>query len=315
VTDEFYIVANVSSASPPASNMSTYSTVYAGRTSTPGLTRIGSTYPIGAGSGINLHVTPNGRYLVHGAVDSSTVGSLLVNDRMTSTETDLYRGFAAGEFATPSEFDVNAAGTRVCLRVDTAGSTGDGPGRLFTADPATPGTAVAVTPVTDVNKSCRWASDGKTMVYLSANGGSPVEVWQVDADTPNAVTRSREALAAGETVAFFAVAEKTMTAIVGVTPAGSNIPQFYRVALDSPGTSTRFASPGVPVTSAKFGIDPSGNWLVYSKDEAPAGAPVPVMRLHLASTTVADVDILVPLPPERANGTSGLMAFQFLPVP
>ena len=49
--------------------------------------------------------------------------------------------------------------------------------------------------------------------------------------------------------------------------------------------------------------------------KAPAGAPVPVMRLHLASTTVADVDILVPLPPERANGTSGLMAFQFLPVP
>jgi hypothetical protein len=303
VSDEFYVVANVSSASPPAANTSVYSTVYAGRTSTPGLTQIGSTYPVGAGSGVNLHVSANGRYLVHGAVNSSTVGSLLVNDRMTSSETDLYRAFAAGEFATPSEFDVNAAGTRVCLRVNAAGSTGDGPGRFWVADPAAPGTATAVTPVTDVNRSCRWASDGKTIVYLSGNGGGPVELWQVNSDAPNVVTRSREPLAPGETIAFFAVAEKSMTAVIGVTPAGSSIPQLYRVALDSPGTSTRFASPGVSVAEAEFGIDPAGNWLGYLKD-----------GVHLTSTTVADVDIEVP----RATGSTWggvFKGFRFVPAP
>ena len=314
VSDEFYVMANVSTATPPAKNTSTFSTLFAGSISNPVLTQIGASYApgIGAGSGLNVRITPNGRYVLHAAINAPTVGSLLVNDRSTNTETDLYRAFVAGEFASPNEFDVNADGSRVCLRVNAPGSTGNGPGRIWTADPATPGAAVPVTPVTAQNQGCRWAADGRTIAYLSADGGAPLELWQVDTLAPNAVTRSREPLAAGETTAFWAVAEKSMTAVVGVTPPGSTIPHFYRIALDSPGSSTRFASPGIPVDAASFTLDPRGDWLAYIKADPASGTSQPVRRLHLASTRIADFDMVVPFP---TGANPSISEFQFLRTP
>ncbi len=163
-----------------------------------------------------------------------------------------------------------------------------------------------------MNQGCRWASDGRTIAYLSADAGAPLELWQVDTLAPNAVTRSRESLAPGETTAFWAVAEKSMTAVVGVTPPGSTIPHFYRIALDSPGSSTRFASPGIPVDGASFTLDARGEWFAYIKADPVPGTSQTVRRLHLASTRIADFDMVVAFP---AGANPPIKEFQFLRTP
>ncbi len=170
VTPEFYFSAERAPTPPTGSR---FATLFAGLPS--GVSQIGAAYTPGAGSGsgVRTRVSADGRYVVHGALDKAPtpVGSLLVNDRLTGTETDLYRSFGAAEFPTPTEFDVDRAGTRVCLRVnDAAAVAADGPGRFWVASPATPGAATAVTPVADTNSTCRWASTGSRFAYLSSTG-------------------------------------------------------------------------------------------------------------------------------------------------
>ncbi len=52
VTDEFYVTANVSTATPPAKNNSTFSTLFAGRISNPALVQIGSSLCAGRRCGL-----------------------------------------------------------------------------------------------------------------------------------------------------------------------------------------------------------------------------------------------------------------------
>jgi hypothetical protein len=306
VTNEFYLVAAVSGAMPPLPTASAYRTVYAADTINLTLSRIGGTYAVGEGSGINLRVTANGRYVLHAAETfNPIVGQLLVNDRATNMETHLYRAFASGEFPVPLEFDVNTDGSNVCFRLNAPGSGSVGPGRFWIADPAAPGTAVAVTPVADYNFDCRWASDGHSFAYLSSNGGAESEVWFVDTRNPNVVQRLREPLSSGQTTAFFAIARRSPTGVVGVTEPVTFAVSFHRVALDAPGTSTRFASPGVVGLDPKFTLDSQGDWLGYIKTEAVAGGTV--RRLHLASTRVPDHEIVLQLPFDR-----GVQEFRLL---
>jgi hypothetical protein len=76
--------------------------------------------------------------------------------------------------------------------VNNPGGGSVGPGRIRVANPAMPGIATSATPLADYSYDCRFGSDGKTIVYLSANGRQPEDVWVVDATAPNVVTRLRE---------------------------------------------------------------------------------------------------------------------------
>lgn len=295
----FYMRAAVSNAVTPTPNVaSTYTSLFEGNVAGRTLTRIGATYPVGVsdGSGLNIRVTPNGRYVLHAAVTHGpTIGSLLVNDRVSNTETDLYRDFAAGEFPLPYQFALNLAGSSACFRVNTAGAAAEGPGRIWIANPAAPGAATAVTPTADSNSDCQWASDGKSIGYLSHNGSTAEDAWIVDPTVPNVVQRLREPLVAGESVTFLALAQDSPLAVVAVTESAGATTKLYSVALDAPGTSTRIASIGAVGANPHYALDPGGNWIGYIKADTVPGTGT-VQRVHLASTRQPDTELIVNLP-------------------
>jgi hypothetical protein len=261
------------------------------------LTRIGSTYAPGNGdgSGLNIRVTPNGRFALHAAVTHGpTTGQLLINDRLANTETYLYRAFTSGEFPAPYQFAVNSDGSQVCFRVNAPGAAAAGPGRIWIASPAAPGAATAVTPTADSNSDCQWSSDAESIGFISSNGAAAPEAWIVDRTQPNVVQRLRESLAAGETTSYLAFAKNAQLGVVAITEGTNSTTTLYRVALDSPGSSTRFASVGNVGPDPQFTLDASGNWLGYIKTEAVAGGGT-LRRVHLASTQSPDTELVVDL--------------------
>ena len=314
VTNELYFQANVSTAIPPSPTASTFSTLFAGASAEGStITQLGASYPPGFGSGIDLRVTPDGTRVVHAVVTPGpTTGNLLVNDRNMSTVYYVNRQFLDGEFPTPYEYDMRPDGTSVCMRVNAQGSASTGPGRIWVAPLVAGVGATAVTPTRDYNFDCRWVSDNKTIVYLSADTGDKVEPWRVDTTQPNVVARLREPLTGTEELDYLALAKQSTTAIIGIKPNASGAPVFYRARVDAPGTSTRFGSPGVSSANAKFSISPDGNWFAYLKDEPSSSNPsTTIKNLHLLSTRVADHDISVS---EEAD-VEGIAQFQFRPSP
>jgi VCBS repeat-containing protein len=293
VTDEFYFQGRISHAALPTPSSQAFDTVFASSIAAPAAVQIGASYPLdnGSGSGANLRVTTDGGNLVYVAFNHTTdVASLLVNNRDTNVETDLYRTFVAGEFPAPNEYDMNAAGSSVCFRINNPGAGSIGPGRVWVASPATPGAATAVTPLADYNFDCRFASDGDTIAYLTSDGGQPAEVHLVDRNAPNVITRMREPLTAGQSTEFFAVARDNMIGVVGINPAGGGGTVFYRVDLDSPGTSVRFATLTAVGSNAQYTLSSDGNWLAYLKDTPLPGGGT-IKQLHLTSTQTPDFDI------------------------
>jgi hypothetical protein len=245
--------------------------------------------------------------LLHAALTSvPSTSQLLVNDRATNTEAPLYRVFSSGEFPVPMEFDVSPDGSRVCFRLNAPGSGSIGPGRFWIADPAAPGSALVVTPTADYNFDCRWASNGHSFAFLSANGSATPEVWFVDTQQPNVIQRLREPLLSNQTTEFFAIARASPTGVVAVKEPVTFTTTFHRVALEAPGTSTRFASAGVIGTSPNIKLDSQGDWLGYIKTEALAAGGT-VRRLHLGSTRIPDHEMVVALPFDR-----GVEDFRFL---
>jgi hypothetical protein len=123
-------------------------------------------------------------------------------------------------------------------------------------------------------------------------------VWLADAQQPNVVQRLREPLSAGQTTAFFAIARRAPTGVVGITEPVTFTTSFHRVALDAPGTSTLFAAAGTIGLEPKFTLDSRGDWLGYIKTEPVAGGTV--RRLHLASTRVSGHEIVLTVPFDRS---------------
>lgn len=307
---EFFVRAAVSNAATPTPNVaSTYTSLFAGDVAARTLTRIGGAYAPGNGdgSGLNIRVTPNGRYVLHSAVTHGpTVGQLLVGDRLANTETYLYRAFASGEFPAPYQFAVNADGSNVCFRVNAPGAAATGPGRIWIANPAAPGAATAVTPNVDFNSDCQWSSNSELIGYLSSNGNFPTEAWIANKSPPNMARRLREALAAGETTSYLAFARNTQLGVVAVTESAGSTTTLYRVALDSPGTSTRIASAGNVGPDPQFTLDASGNWVGYIKTESIAGGGT-LRRVHVASTHTPDTELVITLPNGAAAETFAFM--------
>ena len=317
VTDEFYLQAQVGGQSPPLSG-SGYLSLFAASIAAPDpLLRIGPSYvpDHSSGAGYRLAVTPDGQRVVHNGFTSNfpqsgLTADLLVNHRPTNSEGFAFRPFARFEYVTPVEFGLSNDGSRVCYILFDSPPAGDT--RIWFTDLSAPANGTAVTPPVLNTFGCRWAVDNHSLVYMAAPAAAPYEVWVADALQPGTARRLREPLAAGEQLGYFDVARRSMTAVVGVNPPGSVIPDFYRASVDAPGSSVKFANGSfLPSGIAPIQMNPHGTVLAYGKEERIGGGPQFLFRLHLMSTQTLDYDWVL----SRPDTSTGVSQFQFVPSP
>jgi hypothetical protein len=314
VTDEFYLQAQVGGQSPPLAG-SGYLSLFAASTSAPDpLSRIGPSYvpDHSSGAGYRIAVTPDGQRVVHNGFTSvfpqtGLRADLLVNHRPSNSQGFAYRPLALFEYVTPVEFALSNDGSRVCYILFDAPPSG--PSRVWFSNLAAPANGTAASPSVLSTAACRWAVDNHSIAYLAAPAAAPYEVWVADALHPGTARRLREPLGAGEQVAYFDVARQSMTAVVGITPSGSVIPDFYRAAIDAPGSSEKFATGSfLPSGIVPIQMSPHGTLLGYGKEEPLGGGPQTLFRLHLMSTQTLDYDWVL----SRPDTSTGVSQFEFV---
>jgi VCBS repeat-containing protein len=320
VTDEFYVQAQVGGLPPPMSGTG-YLGLFGASTSAPApLLQLGASYvpDQGNGSGHLLAVTPNGERVVHVGYTSvfpatGYLTDLLVNYRPGNSESYAFRPFALFEYQTPVGFRLSNDGARVCYILALPPSNQmSGPTRVWFSDLAAPANGTAASPLATSTFGCLWAADNHSIVYISAPVTGQFEIWVADALQPGTVQRLREPLAAGEEVDYYDVARRSMTAVFGIRPSGSVIPDLYRASIDAPGSSVKFAT-GSFLTSgtAHLTLNPHGTLLAYAKSEPIGGGPQTMTRLHLMSTQTAEYDWTL----SRPDASAGVLQFEFVSSP
>lgn len=317
VTDEFYLQAQVGGQQPPNSCTGYQSLFVASISASDPLLRIGPSYAPDHcnGAGWLIAVTPDGQRVLHnGYTDNLPQNGysvdLLVSHRPSNSSGYAYRPFVRFEYATPVEFALNNDGSRVCYILFD--SPPNPPSRVWFSDLSAAANGTAASPSVLTTFSCRWAADNHSILYFAAPAAAPYEVWVVDALQPGTAQRLREPLAAGEQVAYFDVARRSMTAVVAVNPSGSIIPDFYRTSIDAPGSSVKFATGSfLPSGIAPITMNPHGTILAYGKEEPIGGGPQTLFRLHLMSTQTLDYDWVL----SRPDTSTGMSQYEFVPPP
>jgi hypothetical protein len=311
--EDLWVQAQVGGQPPPMSG-SGYTTVYRGSSTAPAtLQRVGAVYPANAsqGSGINARLTRDGARLVHVSFvqqpNSSQFWDLLVIDRATGAENPLFRTFQAFEFPSPQEFALNAAGDAACFRLNEAGaSSSTGPGRVYVANPAAPGSATAVSAVASYNFGCDWAADGRRLAFLSRSvGGAPLQWRIVDRTAPLAVSTLNATPPAGEELAIVTLSRQRPRGYYTTTPSTGNRQSLWRVDLDQPGQATRFFTDwenGLPFEASRLTLNPEGTMLAYRRGS-------PAARLFLVSTEATQYEF----PITRSDATRGVTLISWLP--
>lgn len=304
LTEEYYFKGWVNSQS--------FATLFAGTTSAPDvLTQIGGSFP-GApagGGGLDIRISNDGRRVFHTvATFKPSTGELRVDDRETGTESGVY-GTQIGKAFYVGQFDLAPGDERLCLELNDTFNP-DGASRIWYVNTASPDDATALTPQGIRSESCRWGSDGDTVVYLVRPQIDPIsgelpgrtEPWVVNIGQPGVVQRLREPLTGTEEFDSFGVAKKTNTAVVGVQPYSRANPDFYRVALDAPGHSVKFATGSLLTSTANtLKLDAWGSTLIYTSSG----------QLHLLSSQTLDYDIAL----SRPDSIARVELFEYVPVP
>lgn len=318
VSNEYYIQGQVGGSPPPMSGTGSTSLFAASNAAPDPLVQIGASYGgnDGEGSGYLLGITPDGRRVLHAALTyvtapgggNPTTFDLLVNDRATNTETYLYRKFSASEYWIGG-VDISSDGAGVCFSLNELPASGSfSAGKIWIADPRAPGAATAVTPITDYNYGCRWASDSKNIVYEGANINVPIEPWVVDTAKPGVVSRLREPLSSGDEMQYWALARKTLAAVVAVLPSGGSNTIFYRAAIDTPGVSTSFFSVAKYTPNA-INMDALGTAIQFLRNEPVSGGLGSINRLHWVSTQTSNYDLTL----SRPDSSTGVLQAAFVP--
>lgn len=316
-TDEFYLQAQVGGQSPPMFGTGYLSLFAASITAPDPLLRIGPSYvpDHGSGAGYLLAATPDGQRVVHIGFTSNfpqtgQTADLRVNHRPSNSDGFAYRPFALFEYVTPVEFSLSNDGARVCFILFDSPPGGNR--RVWFSDLSAPPNGTAATPSALQTFECRWAADNHSIVYLAAADTAPLEVWVADALQPGTVRRLREPLATGEQLGYFGVARRSMTAVVGINPPGSVIPDFHRASVDAPGSSVKFANGSfLPSGIAPIQMNAHGTLLAYGKEEPIGGGPQTNFRLHLMSTQTLDYDWVL----SRPDSSTGVSQFEFVSPP
>jgi VCBS repeat-containing protein len=314
VTDEFYLQAQVGGQPPPMFG-SGYQSVFAASTAAPDpLSQIGPSYvpDHGSSAGNFLTVTPDGQRVVHTGYTSvfpqtGSIVDLLVNHRPSNSNGFAFRPFVLFEDPSPGEFELSNDGSRVCYILNV--TPPNPPARVWFSDLAAPANGTAVSPPANVF-SCRWAADNHTLVYVVVPPIGPQELWVADALQPGTAQRLREPLGPNDGADFYAVARRSMTAVIGVRPVGSFVPDFYRASIDAPGSSVKFANGSFePSGIVPMKLSPHGTLLGYGREQPIGGGPQTNFRLHLMSTQTLDYDWSL----SRPDSSTGVTQFEFLP--
>ena len=101
-----------------------------------------------------------------------------------------------------------------------------------------------------------------------------------------------------------------MTAVIGVRPVGSFVPDFYRASIDAPGSSVKFANGSFePSGIVPMKLSPHGTLLGYGREQPIGGGPQTNFRLHLMSTQTLDYDWSL----SRPDSSTGVSQFEFVP--
>jgi VCBS repeat-containing protein len=312
VTDELYFQATVIDPVAPFPNNG-FTALFATTLSAPAtLAQLTPDYAWqggGHGSGFFPSVSADGKRVVYSSVTFfPRNGDVWVDNRDTNSATFVYRDFGPNEFALQSRFAVNAQGTGVCIQLDS--TNGNPPRQIWYADPASPGSAFALSPAVHAGIDCRFASDGKTIIYQSTNT-YPLEPWLVHPDQPGSASRLREPLTSQQSMMQFEVAKKAMTAVIGVWTSGGSTVDLYRVALDSPGQNVKFASGNFMWGSlGSFELDAWGATVAYTRK---ISSPFlgDIGELHLLSSRISDYDVTI----GRPDSKNGVTQVQFVPAP
>ena len=310
---DLWVQAQVGGQPPPMSG-SGFTTMYRGNSASPAtLQRVGAVYPADAsqGSGSRAQLTRDGAQLLHVSfvqqLNFNQFWDLLVIDRATSAETYLFRAFQASEFPAPQEFAVNADGDGVCFRLNDPGASGStGPGRMYVANPAAPGSATAVSASAEYNFGCDWAADGRRLAFLSRSaGGAPMQWRIVDRTAPLALGTLNATPPSGEQLGIVTLARLRLRGYYTTHPASGTRQSLWRVDLDQPGVATRFFAnwdANLPFEAGRLTLNAEGTMLAYRRG-SPAG------RLFLVSTEAAEYEF----PITRSDATRGVDRIAWLP--
>jgi VCBS repeat-containing protein len=308
--DFFYPQLQVGGLPPPASG-SGYLTMFRGNLASAGdVAQIGLTYPapsLSGGSGFLPAVTADGRYVVHQEVLFSPVrSSVLVFDTVSGIEAPIYRRPVSGEIGMWNGFSLSADGQRVCFLFREPGSGSSGPSRYVAGSPASPASAVPITPVVDVGYTCSFGSDNRTMFYHAQTASAPaMQVYSIDAAAPGTPVLVNRALGAGEQLDGTWIARDAMRLVFGFRGAHPNI-DYYSVSLDDPGTFITFATNTFDDGGLPAQLDAEGFMFAYSKRPT-IGAGL--RRLTLLSTQTANYQLSL----TRADSTTGVRQFEWAP--
>jgi VCBS repeat-containing protein len=286
-------------------------TLFHGTVDSPSLlAQAGSNYPTpanGGGSGMEVVVTADGRYAVHQELTfSPTRSAVLVYDSVLDTEAPMYRRPGAGEIGMWDGFALSNDGKHVCFQFREPGGGSFGPSRFIVGDPASPASAVPVTPVTTGGYKCYFGTDDRTLFYIAQTAAAPtLQMYRVDSAAPGAPVLVNRPFVSGETLEDFWVARDAMRVVLGTRGSGPADVSYYSVDLAAPTTFIPFANT-FDDGSLPGQIDAGGLLLAYAKRPAPLTG---LRRLTLLSTQSSTYS----LPLTRADSTTGVVQFQWLP--
>lgn len=306
----FYSQIQVGGSPPPMSGTG-YLTLFSGNLATPGaMTQAGLTYPtpsLGGGSGINVAVTADGRYVIHEETLFSPMRtSVLVYDSMTQVEAPIYRRPVAGEIGMWGGFAISNDGRRVCFQFRDPGSGSFGPSRFIVGDPGLPSSAVPVTPTTSGGYTCQFGSDNRTMFFLAQFGSATnLQLYSVDSVSPLAPVLVNQPFTGSQYLDGHWIARDAMRVVFGARGISAQV-NFISVSLDDPTRFIPFATNTFDDGSLPAKIDSDGFMFAYSKRPTPGSG---LRRLTLLSTQSPNYV----LPLTRADTTTGLLQFEWAP--
>jgi VCBS repeat-containing protein len=307
--DDFYVQGQVGGSSTISGTG--YATLFRGNATSAGtLTQVGLSYPPasdGGGSGFEMAITSDGRYVLHReVVYFPTRSSVLAYDSVTNTDAPVYRRPVAGEIGMWNGFSLSNDGSRVCFLFREPGGGSSGPSRIVAGSPAAPASAAPVTPVFDFGWTCRLGSDNQTVFYYASTAAEPREqIYAVDAAAPGTPAVVNRPFVAGEQLTSWWVAREAPRHVFGTQNIGVQS-DFYSLSLDSPGTYIPFATNVFDDLSLPGQLDGKGYILAYAKRPAPLAG---LRRLTLLSTQSASYSFSL----TRANTSTGMLQFEWAP--
>jgi len=312
VNDDFYVQGQVGGSPPPMSG-SGFLTLFRGNSASAAtLTQVGATYPtpsLGGGSGLEIAITAEGRFVFHRELlySPSVTSSVLVYDSLLNFEAPVYRRPVTGEIGMWNGFSLSKDGARVCFLFREPGGGSSGPARIVSGSPLFPSVAAPVTPIFDYGNGCRYSADNHTILYWASTAAEPrPQIYAVDDSAPGTPVVANRPLVSGEELDNWWVARDGQRQVFGTRLNFAPTWNLYSVSAASPATFIPFAAGLFDDGSLASQLSGGGYVLAYSKRPSPSNG---LRRLTMLSTQSANYLFSL----TRADSATGVIQFQWAP--